>query len=1139
MSMKQADSIVDLAQRRLATDPSRSFIVQAPAGSGKTELLTQRFLALLGTVAQPEEIIAITFTKKAAAEMRARVVAALNQAQSPQPPAEPHLAERWLIAQPAVRQDRDMDWQLSSNPNRLQILTIDALCAALTRQMPVLAEFGSQPNVSDDPVPLYRQAARNLLGRLDSGEAWAGWVELLVRHLDNNWPIIEEFLIDMLSRRDQWLRHVMTAKSIPDLRPRLEAGLQRIIRQALQDLASAIPADITDELIALMQFASRNLLQDTTDLSSHFWADANTLPEPDSNYLPAWLAIVDLLLTDKGKWRATVTKNNGFPPGKATAPMKERHAALIERLQNCDDLQTLFSRLRLLPAPGYTENQWRLLEALTSLLPLAVAELKLVFREKREVDFTEIAQAAVQALGHHDAPTNLALKLDYRIRHLLVDEFQDTSLSQFELLERLTAGWQPDDGHTLFLVGDPMQSIYRFREANVGLFLWAREHGLTNVPLTPLTLQVNFRSAAPIVTWINQAFSTVLPARENITTGAVTYSPSVPLPEKHRGTGRVTIHPFIGHEPHQEATRILEIIKAARGENIKTSIAVLVKARHHLGHLVQILVRERLPFTALEIAPLAQMPVIHDLWALTRALLHPADRVAWLAVLRAPWCGLMLSDLHSLLSGHPQLCVWQALTMTENLSRISENGRARLRFLHEALAPFIQQRRRLSLRRYIEAAWTALSGPACLIDDSDLSNAEVYFDLLDKIAIGGDIPRLELLDEKIRTLFAQPDPNADGSLQLMTIHKAKGLEFDVVIVPGLGRMAPRESSRLLHWQELATESDTNDLLLAPIKETGQKHEPITGFLRTIEQEKARHESARLLYVAATRAKQSLHLLGHIPESPKDSGEIRLPHSNSLLAQLWPAVEKQFVPVGPIDTSDIRHDQAMLAQTIRRLPNNWAPPLPEPCLPTLLSPDSPDYLEPLEFVWAHDTIRYVGILVHRWLKRIATEGEESWNNNRIISLRKNFITYLRAFGIPASELDAAANAVITALCNTLDDPRGQWILKNHSDSRSEWAITGVAKNAITQVVIDRTFIDEQGDRWVIDYKTGTHLGGDIEAFLHQERARYRPQLDLYAQLLATSHRTPIKLGLYFPLLKAWLSWNYGETYFVIERPDPHK
>ncbi len=123
------------------------------------------------------------------------------------------------------------------------------------------------------------------------------------------------------------------------------------------------------------------------------------------------------------------------------------------------------------------------MEALYRLLPLAVAELWVVFQSRGEVDFTQVTWSALRSLGTRDEPTDLALTLDYRIRHLLIDEFQDTSQSQYELLDLLTAGWTPGDGRTLFVVGDPMQSIYRFRQAEVGLFLRAWRQGMSNVSL--------------------------------------------------------------------------------------------------------------------------------------------------------------------------------------------------------------------------------------------------------------------------------------------------------------------------------------------------------------------------------------------------------------------------------------------------------------------------------------------------------------------------------------------------------------------------------------------------------------------------------------------------------------------------------
>ena len=187
-----------------------------------------------------------------------------------------------------------------------------------------------------------------------------------------------------------------------------------------------------------------------------------------------------------------------------------------------------------------------------------MAELRLLFAERGEVDFTEIAHGALLALGTPDAPTDLMLSLDVRVKHLLVDEFQDTSNSQWELIERLTAGWEAGDGRTVFVVGDPMQSIYRFRDAQVGLFLHARREGLPNVALEPLALSTNFRSQGALVEWVNRVFPAVLPAAEDESSGAVPYSPSTAFEEADL-EGAPTLDLLADRAA--EARRVVELIQ--------------------------------------------------------------------------------------------------------------------------------------------------------------------------------------------------------------------------------------------------------------------------------------------------------------------------------------------------------------------------------------------------------------------------------------------------------------------------------------------------------------------------------------------------------------------------------------------------
>lgn len=1141
--------IADAAYRSEALDLRRSFIVQAPAGSGKTSLLTQRYLTLLAHVNHPEEIIAITFTRKAAAEMRNRIIEALNTvrlAANKAPPDAEHERHTWELAKAALVRDGQCGWNLLTHPARLHVHTIDALCNALTRQMPVLSNLGAAPITTTDMADLYREAARETLASLETGEKWSPAIERLLMHLDNDLALVEGLLANMLEKRDQWLRHVIGTADRAQQRIALEKALYHTIKDALVEVRHRLPLGVTYQLLELMHYAASNPLPEKNS-SIQALQNCGSFPGSDITDLPAWLSIATLLLTDKGTWRKQADKNIGFPPdsekgGNAALrkEMKQRFKILLDNFsQNNEGLRGALHDLRCLPSIQYRNDQWDIMEALLDLLPVAVAQLHVVFRNRGQVDFSEVAQRAVQALGSPDNPTDLALALDYRIQHLLVDEFQDTSFGQYQLLERLTAGWQQGDGRTLFLVGDPMQSIYRFREAEVGLFLRAREYGMGDVRLEPLTLRVNFRSQAGIVEWVNHAFKLIFPADENISNGAVTYSYSTAARPIEDGTA-VHIHPFFEKNASAEADKVVALVGQARHINPSGKIAVLVRARSHLTDIVAALQASGLRYRAIEIENLGHRPVVQDLLALTRALLNPADRIAWLAVLRAPWCGLTLANLHALAAMKHNTALWDVMVdaMTTNIAPLSSGGQTRLRRIHEILQAGLVQRRRQNLRRWIEGIWLALGGPACVEDKTDLEDAAVFFDLLEQMQHGGDIEDVTRLEERLTRLFALPDREADESLQLMTIHKAKGLEFDTVIVPGLARRMPSDRDRLLRWMERpAAPHEESGLLLAPIKAQGQKEDAIYAYLKYVDQQKQHYETARLLYVATTRAKKNLHLLGSAVVSEKD-GNIKSPVRGSLLSQLWPVVEAEFVKNTPGNARVNGHGNEKKfpppGRSLRRLSSDWhlpdAPPYATSVVGGISAPSMPH--EDIEFLWASDKARHIGTVVHRMLRQIAQQGIPAWNQVSPEMQRRRYHAMLLRLGVIASELEDAVQRVVTALQSTLNDERGRWILdKQHHDAHCEYALSGLIQGKLTNIIIDRTFVDMpgapdiQGVRWVIDYKTGGHDGGDINAFLDNEQNRYRGQLERYAALMRQWDKThPIRLGLYFPLIGGWREWS---------------
>ena len=1049
-----SDRVADAAERERALDPQRSCIVQAPAGSGKTELLIQRFLALLAGVKRPEEIAAITFTIKAAAEMRHRVFEALRIARHEPRPDGGHAARTWDLARAALVRNDELGWRLEESAERVRVQTIDALCASLTRQMPVLSRFGAQPEVIEDARGLYAQAARNLLASLEDEEADSAVVadiSQLLAHLDNDASEAERLIAALLAQRDHWIRALAEDHS----QPRMEAALASERRAVVARARALWPA---------------------------------AMPAPDAGQVDGWIAHAGQWLTKDGKWRS------GTP--KALAEDALLRAALRD--------------VQRLPPAHYTATQWAALAAILKLLPRALAQLQLVFAAHGQADFAEIAQGASRALETDEGPTDLLLALDYRIRHILVDEFQDTSFAQFELLKKLTSGWEPGDGRTLFLVGDPMQSIYRFREAEVGLFLKAWREGLGTVRLEPLALSANFRSQAGIVDWVNDAFGRIMPREEEIETGAVPYARSVAVhPAEDRA---VTVHAFAQDDAGAEARRVVEVVNAAPGR-----VAILVRSRPHLFEILPRLREARLAYRAIEIEPLEHRPVVQDLLALAHALSHAADRPAWLALLRAPWCGLTLADLLTIGTATEGITIWEGLLDDDRLAALSADGRERTEGLRSTLAPFVANRRRTSLRASVEGAWLALGGPACVESPTDLEDADIFLDHLEAAESAGDLDDFAAFEESLAALFALPDVDAPETLQVMTIHKAKGLEFDTVIVPGLGLRNRQDDPKLFMWMD----TPQAGLVLAPIagaEETG-KEATIYDFIRRLDRQKGDHESVRLVYVAATRAKRALHLMGSMRRDAH--GDVAPPAKGSLLEKLWPVLAPAMAAQLPEHAAARRADApapvvaAARQGELRRL--KLAEFHYEIPAAVAWSPASDTRTrDEVEFSWAGETARHVGSVVHRWLQRLAREGLEGWDGTRITAARDSIDAQLAARGVADADLPAAGTRVTAALESALGDPRGRWLLGPHRDARSEHRVTAMLDGVQRSVIIDRLFTDEKGRRWIIDYKTSIHEGAGLEAFLDREVERYRPQLKGYAAAIGGD----ASLALYFPLVKGW-------------------
>lgn len=900
------------------------------------------------------------------------------------------------LARDVLVRDQVRGWQLLDNPARLRIQTIDSLCAWLVGQMPVISGKGVLSTITENADELYLEAAYLILLSLEEDSEWSPAIAHLIRHLDNRLDRLQRLIADMLAHRDQWLRHVMISDHTDKIRNHLEQTLARQITGVLRTLVNAVPIGQQHEIIELACFAAARL-QDQSDKSSISHCHMlSCWPGSELCGRPLWEGIAELLLIQNGEWRKQVTIKQGFPPpgSERNRELKERYTrtkqrmqVLLTDLQQNESFRQHLMQLRLLPPVQYEEDEWETLQALFTLLKLATANLTLVFQQTGTIDFCEITLAAIRALGTAEEPTDLALALDYRISHLLVDESQDTSFNQAQLLRGLTAGWQAGDGRTLFLVGDPMHF---------------------------LRLTVNFRSQAGIVNWINQHFLHIFPTKNEVTTGAVTYAAATAFHPVAAGEA-VNIFAGLQKDDQAEADEITKIIQQIQRELPQEKIAILVRNRSHLPAIIASLRQAKLRFQAVEIESLGRQPIIQDLGVLTRALLHAADRIAWLALLRAPFCGFALGDLHALVHTDLNMTVVDCLSASAVLANLSEDGRQRCKRIQPVLMEALSLSDRISLRAIVESVWLLLGGPACVTDSTDLANAEVYFGLLQKLEETGMHPDVQTLDDMLAQLFASPDTAADDDLQIMTMHKAKGLEFDTVILPGLGKTARPHQEKLLNWMEFPNESGVADLVCAPISAPDNDKNPVSAYLMAIEQEKASLENARLLYVAVTRARKNLYLLGQIAfDTDRSKTEILSPPANTLLAKLWPAVEKHFLAKLSADSNSIsQHSQfaiplqAFLPASRVRLVADWQTPPPEaPSLPAAKT-QTPPTTEPIDFSWAGETARLIGVTLHRLLQYIGQIGIEKFDQHGLERVAQQAPNLLRQLGIAPQHLELGA------------------------------------------------------------------------------------------------------------------------------------
>jgi ATP-dependent exoDNAse (exonuclease V) beta subunit len=1118
------DQPIDATVRQQALDVRRSFAVSAPAGSGKTGLLTQRVLNLLAHADQPENILAMTFTRKAADEMHHRIISALQMASNDQLQASnPHQQLTFDLARAVLNRDKERQWQLLTAPHRLRVQTIDGFCQYLVDQLPIHSGVHDALSTTEYPEHLYQHCVCEFFTLLNHCQHQSNMAVLLA-HVDNNLFKLEHLLTSLLRKRNQWLSVLFKSTQTDAANQVLQDSLRRNIEDGLS-LCEQAMAGYLSELLPLLQYKAE---QERNEAIANFIETFTDHSPSLEQRLRLWKTIADTVLTkgtnpDSCNLRKTVDARSGFPSSKDkdSREYNNRQAmlALLTEFSKEEYLLPYLRDIKALP-PLDSDIQQAVIHSLTQLLPLLVAQFRITCREQGECDFDEIALAAVGAFGEDQEPTDLALRLDYQIKHILVDEFQDTSLLQLNLLEKLTAGWQRGDDRTLFVVGDAMQSCYGFRDAKVSLFLRVRQQGIGTVSLTPLDLQVNFRSDAVIVNWVNQVFSQVLPSQDNLRRGAVRYRHA----QASASTGgQASVATLAFAEDIEQVNAIVSLVRKHWQQSETDTIAILARNRSHLPQLLAAFREADIAWEAQDVDALRSQMTIVDLLSLTKAVSDVSDRISWLAILRAPWCGLDMQDLYQL--AHNGENIWQQIVNVDTL-RLSTEGLAIVSRLKNIIVKAFANSHRKPFRQWLEGIWLVLGGPANIANPGEANSAEHFFDLVEQHCGAWGIENWDRFEQSLDRLYAT-SPHT-SRLKVMTLHKSKGLEFDVVILPHLEKTSRSDNKDLLLWEDTVDELGHINFLLSASAEHGNSN-PLYDYLWR-EQNIARDlESARLLYVACTRAIKHLYLCACTPVDEK--GLRKQPPAKSLLAKLWPVLADDFSPVELTNKNSpefTNSQESKILNRILRLSHDRKA-VNFPVDPTLAAYRRPAFFHQEELPTSDSLLnryqRYCGTVIHRALEIACLQG---WRQYDPTAQQMFWAIQLRQLGVPENELGAYLDIVQSALELTLSDPQGQWLLdNNHQDSVCEWSISGLEAGPLRTMprdwIIDRSFVD-RGVRWVIDYKSSVPEPGQaLQDFLTQEANHYFLQLQAYQRAVvaldtsALDSQYPVHIALYFPRL----------------------
>ncbi len=1100
------------------SSPHINATVMASAGTGKTWLLVSRLLRLLLHGARADAILAITFTRKAAAEMQTRLSERLFQLASVD---DEELAERLreLALTPdeaTMAKARGLYEGLLQSGMSVRTTTFHAFCQEILRRFPLEADVPPGFELLESSGELARIAWDTLMEQATEqpdGETARALEQLLA--YCGNLASLEQALLAFLNHRGDWWAYTEEQPAPqPFAIERLRRQLQ--LDQAsspLERLFSAEYEQMMGEYCTLLQRHSTSSNQTRLELLAQARNPELPLEERFAHCREA-------LLTKKDEPRAC--KPSKTQATKMGEEGQERFIALHHELSRAvmETLDQLAAEATLQACQAWYAVGSQLLENFQRLKA-----------EQRQLDFTDLEWRAYRLLHHGENAQWVQYKLDQRIEHLLVDEFQDTNPTQWRLLQPLLqemAAGGRERHRSVFLVGDAKQSIYRFRRAEPRLFQAAHEWLQQHLGAHGYPLHTSWRSSSAIMQGVNQLFGDSGPMRGIL-------RDFTPHDTHLQGLwGRVTLLPLIDDNNEQTEVPTAAVAASLRnplqqprsvesdqryrreGEVIATEIArliaeqtpvgmsasarpmrygdvmLLVRSRSHVGEYEKALRQAGIPYLGAERGTLLESLEVRDLVALLEVLITPYNNLSLAHVLRSPLfdcsseelaelaamdkgSGNWFQRLATLAQSAPSQALqraWQLLSgwrgrvgklpIHDLLDRIYNEGNVLARY-RAAYPPHLRGRSESNLTRFLELALS--------IDSGRYPSLGRFLARLGEMRENSD----EAPDE------APASGNIDR-VRVMTIHASKGLEAPVVFLADSARTSGRDRPfrALVDWPAEAPRPEA--LLLV-----GKKGQQDTFTRQAIEreQQEERREDANLLYVALTRARQHLYLSACAPRKGEELGWYGAMRQALDPLQELSAEEPCVLECGAPPSLGEAIEVAAAGRAIA-IPEALRRPIEISPLSREIAPSyHPQAQSGNSIINGDEDGRLRGVVIHRLLELMTSVDAESPD-----TIRQRVA---REMGL--ADNDGELQLWVVEAQQLYNSPALQHVLQpSTAEALNEVPLIYQQEGRTVHGIIDRLLIGDD-ELWVIDYKTHRQATTDNSAQLAE---RFREQLHYYAQ-----------------------------------------